>query len=188
MAIKQSHEKNLFVCFFLSTEIIRQVRKILLDEVQRYSGHLPKFAYVSAWGMCVNVCACKLVHIFLISHVSTLKLNCNLTNFWQLHCCWVSVVCVCVLVLVMFFEVLIQAFLACTLLCLPLRNQLKIKSRFTRFDLNVSWIFFYYIKLLNRNVNSHCAELISCNSMLLSEYLRSKTLNFDDKTPQTDRK
>lgn len=42
--------------------------------------------------------------------------------------------------------------------------------------------------MLNRNVNSHCAELISRNSMLLSEYLRNETLKFDEKTSQTERK
>lgn len=55
MAIKQAHEKILFALFFFSlpTEIIRQAGKFLLDEVQRYFGHLPKFTCL---GLLQNVC------------------------------------------------------------------------------------------------------------------------------------
>lgn len=57
MAIKQALEKILFALFFFSLpiEIIRQVGKFLLDEVQRYFGHLPKFACLSMGNVCEHV-------------------------------------------------------------------------------------------------------------------------------------
>lgn len=62
MAIRQAHEKILFAFFFFShpIEIIRQVGKFFLDEVQIYFGHLPKLACLSMWNVCkhVQMCMC----------------------------------------------------------------------------------------------------------------------------------